>query len=166
MGVGRRWSSNASTLSDDSQSSASSGRSSDSVCICGHEHSSLSWLKMLILRAVMKIGLSASDQTLYTWSKALILTSFGAAPWQMDLLDQYRRMILIGSDSPRQPTAASHPDPDDGATQLGHGARYRDANAIWISTSDELHLSVAPLARRRSCQLPQHPTETAHARAT
>ncbi|KAI9832230.1 MAG: hypothetical protein M1826_002234 [Phylliscum demangeonii] len=55
-------------------------------------------VKMLGLRAAMNIGFqTASDQTLYTWSKTLMPTSFGAAPWQMDLLDLYRRMILTGS---------------------------------------------------------------------
>ncbi|KAI9812348.1 MAG: hypothetical protein M1826_002916 [Phylliscum demangeonii] len=37
------------------------------------------------------------DPPLYTWGKTLMPTSFGAAPRQMDLLDQYRRMILTGS---------------------------------------------------------------------
>ncbi|KAI9812067.1 MAG: hypothetical protein M1826_003551 [Phylliscum demangeonii] len=60
---------------------ADNGGSSGCICACRHEHSNLNRLKMLILREVVNIGFqSTSDQTLYTWGKTLMPTSFGAAP--------------------------------------------------------------------------------------
>ncbi|KAI9823988.1 MAG: hypothetical protein M1826_007582 [Phylliscum demangeonii] len=172
MGGGQRLSSNASTLSDYSQSSPSSstqsGPAEDAV----------------ILRAAMNTGFqNASDQALYTWGKTLMSTSFGAAPSLMDLLGQYRRMILIGSAFPpstchraafwlrRCRVLGAECGLDNtfmaltsylviellqlyayrrlqSRAQPGHGARCRDANAIWPSTGDETVIRWRPVARR------------------
>ncbi|KAI9830958.1 MAG: hypothetical protein M1826_004075 [Phylliscum demangeonii] len=209
MGDGRRLSSNSSTLSDYSQSSASSSTvttttaaataaaAAAAAAVPTHDHthahahagagSSSGCVYQpglaedaVILRAAMNNGFqSASDQTLYTWGKTLMSTSCGAAPWLMDLLDQYRCMILIGSAFPPStchraafwlrrwrceldntflaPTSyilivllqlIAYRRLQSRATQPGHGARCRDANAICISTGDETVNRWRPVARR------------------
>lgn len=97
--VGPRWSSNASTLSDLSASSVGTSSTATTTAVAAaSEESNLSRLKMLILKAAMNGGFQrSSGQTLFAFGKSLTPTSFGTLPWQKDLLDNYRRMLLTDS---------------------------------------------------------------------
>ena len=105
-----RWSSSASstTLSDYSQSSrgtsstvkttTTTAAAAAAAAVTASEDSHLNRLKMLILKAAMNSGFQRnSNQTLFAFGKTLNRTSFGHAPWQMDLLENYQHMILTDS---------------------------------------------------------------------
>ncbi|KAI9882327.1 MAG: hypothetical protein M1823_005924 [Watsoniomyces obsoletus] len=69
------------------------------------EDNHLNRLKILILKAAMNSGFqinssgsNSKNQTLYAWGKHhLGRSSFGNAPWQLDLLENYQHMILTDS---------------------------------------------------------------------
>ncbi len=114
-GANQRWSSSASStaLSEYSQSQSSVGTSSTvktsnthgaggvgaaAAAINASEDNHLNRLKILILKAAMNSGFQrSSGQTLYAFGKSLNRSSFGNAPWQMDLLENYQHMILTDS---------------------------------------------------------------------
>ncbi|KAF2140086.1 uncharacterized protein K452DRAFT_231630 [Aplosporella prunicola CBS 121167] len=87
-----RWSSAASTLSGYSESSAAS---STTTATRRKEDPHLVRLKGLILKAAMNAGFSRGlGLTLPQFVKALPGDSFGSAGWQMQLLGQYRKLVL------------------------------------------------------------------------
>ncbi|KAK4503738.1 hypothetical protein PRZ48_004653 [Zasmidium cellare] len=88
-----RWSSNASVLSDYSESAGSSQRSS-STATAGAEEAQLARLRCLLLRAGMNTGYARnSGQTLPVWVKSLPDNAFGTLPWQMKVLSFYRKLV-------------------------------------------------------------------------
>ncbi|KAK5005160.1 hypothetical protein LTR16_006122, partial [Cryomyces antarcticus] len=89
-----RWSSNASTLSGYSES-ASSTRTS-STATAGSEDANLVRLKCLIVKAAMNAGFNRNAATpkLPAFVKALPANSFGALPWQVALLESYKKLVL------------------------------------------------------------------------
>ncbi|KAK4626932.1 hypothetical protein CLAFUW4_04832 [Fulvia fulva] len=88
-----RWSSNASVLSDYSESAASSQRSS-STATAGAEEAQLGRLRCLLLKAGMTTGYSrGSGQQLPIYVKALPDTAFGTLPWQMKVLTFYKKLV-------------------------------------------------------------------------
>ncbi len=98
---GARWSSNASTLSDLSASSvgtSSTITTTTTTAVAASADSNLNRVKILILKAAMNSGFQrSSGQTLYAFGKSLTPTSFGHLPWQKDLLDSYKHMLLTDS---------------------------------------------------------------------
>lgn len=88
-----RWSSNASVLSGYSES-ASSQRTS-STATAGSEETHLSRLRYLLLKAGMHTGYSkTSGKTLPLWVKALPRSAFGSLPWQIKVLEFYKKLVL------------------------------------------------------------------------
>ncbi|EME82854.1 uncharacterized protein MYCFIDRAFT_51447 [Pseudocercospora fijiensis CIRAD86] len=88
-----RWSSNASVLSDYSESAADSQRSS-STATAGGEEGQLARLRCLLLKAGMNTGYSrTSGQPLPTYVKALPDNAFGTLPWQMKVLSFYKKLV-------------------------------------------------------------------------
>lgn len=86
-----RWSSNSSNLSTYSETS----QRTSSTATAGREDPHLSKLKTLIVRAAMNIGYSRNmPQTLPAFVKALPSNSFGTAPWQLKLLESYRKLVI------------------------------------------------------------------------
>lgn len=108
-----RWSSSASsTLSDYSQGSVKTSSTlktrttaagggngtASSTTVPAGEHSNLSRLKILIVKAATNHGYQrSSGQPLYAFGQTLSPTAFGTLPWQMDLLAKYQRMIVTDS---------------------------------------------------------------------
>ncbi|KAF7192887.1 hypothetical protein HII31_05801 [Pseudocercospora fuligena] len=88
-----RWSSNASVLSDYSESATGSQRSS-STATAGGEEGQLARLRCLLLKAGMNTGYSrTSGQALPTYVKALPDNAFGTLPWQMKVLSFYKKLV-------------------------------------------------------------------------
>ncbi|KAJ9668486.1 hypothetical protein H2201_001534 [Coniosporium apollinis] len=86
-----RWSSSASTLSTYSDAS----QRTSSTATAGREDPHLSRLKTLIVKAAMNYGYARNThQTLPAFVKALPSNSFGTLPWQMKLLEDYRKLVL------------------------------------------------------------------------
>ena len=82
-----KWSSSASTLSGYSGSSTS-------TIINPAEDPHLLCLKILIVRAAILVGYSrASPLPLSAYIKSIPSNSFGNAPWQLQLLDGYKRLV-------------------------------------------------------------------------
>ncbi|KAI9841072.1 MAG: hypothetical protein M1838_003782 [Thelocarpon superellum] len=91
---GQRWSSNASALSGYSQSSTDTVSTAITASI-PTEDAHLTRLKVLIVKAAMNTGFQRSaGQTLSGFVKTLPANSFGAMPWQINLLEDYKQMIL------------------------------------------------------------------------
>ncbi|KAI9815833.1 MAG: hypothetical protein M1832_005247 [Thelocarpon impressellum] len=89
----QRWSSNASALSGYSQESTETSTTA-TTAVTG-EDPNLTRLKVLIVKAAMNCGFQRSaGQTLNTFVKSLPTNSFGTLDWQMELLEDYRQMVL------------------------------------------------------------------------
>ncbi|USW53748.1 hypothetical protein Slin15195_G070670 [Septoria linicola] len=90
-----RWTSNASVLSDYSESAASGGsQRSSSTATAGGEETHLARLRCLLLKAGMNTGYArASSQPLPTYVSALPDSAFGTLPWQMKVLSLYKRLV-------------------------------------------------------------------------
>lgn len=87
-----RWSSNASVLSDYSESAGSQRTSSTATASA--EETQLSRLRCLLLKAGMNTGYSrASGQQLPAYVKALPDNAFGTLPWQMKVLNFYKKLV-------------------------------------------------------------------------
>ena len=88
-----RWSSNASVLSGYSES-ASSQRTS-STATASSEEAHLARLRYLLLKAGMHTGYSkTAGQPLPVFVKSLPNNAFGMLPWQMKVLDFYKKLVL------------------------------------------------------------------------
>lgn len=89
-----RWSSNASTLSDYSESAESQRTSSTARANSDGKH--LLRLRCLILKAASSVGFSrASNQSLASFAKTLPVNAFGNQPWQVQLLEHYKRLVTV-----------------------------------------------------------------------
>ncbi|KAH0363490.1 hypothetical protein KCU65_g7389, partial [Aureobasidium melanogenum] len=89
-----RWSSNASTLSDYSESADSQRTSSTARANSDGKH--LLRLRCLILKAACNVGFSrTSNQSLASFAKKLPGQSFGSQSWQVRLLEQYKRLVIV-----------------------------------------------------------------------
>lgn len=89
-----RWSSNASTLSDYSESADSQRTSSTARASSDSKH--LLRLRCLIVRAALNAGFSRiSGQALPVFAKSLPPNTFGNQPWQMQLLEHYKRLVVV-----------------------------------------------------------------------
>ena len=89
-----RWSSNASTLSDYSESADSQRTSSTARANSDGKH--LLRLRCLILKAASSVGFSrATSQSLASFAKTLPVNAFGNQPWQLQLLEHYKRLVTV-----------------------------------------------------------------------
>lgn len=88
-----RWSSNASVLSGYSESTSSQRTSSTATA--GSEEAQLARLRYLLLKAGTHTGYSkTSGQQLPNFVKKLPNNAFGTLPWQMKVLDFYKKLVL------------------------------------------------------------------------
>lgn len=89
----QKWSSSSSTLSGYSQSSGATS-SSTSTIINPAEDPHLTCLKLLIVKAAMNSGFQrGTSMTLSSFVKSIPSNSFGNAPWQMYLLENYKKLV-------------------------------------------------------------------------
>ncbi|KAF2401848.1 hypothetical protein EJ06DRAFT_364232 [Trichodelitschia bisporula] len=59
------------------------------------ENPNLTYIKALILKAALNVGFARqSPSSLPTFVKTLPPTAFGSAPWQVGLLDSYRKLVM------------------------------------------------------------------------
>lgn len=94
MHAGRqKWSSSSSTLSGYSQSSGTTN-SSTSTIINPSEDPHLVCLKLLIVKAAINSGFQrGTSMTLASFVKSIPSNSFGNKPWQMYLLENYKKLV-------------------------------------------------------------------------
>lgn len=89
----QKWSSSSSTLSGYSQSSGTT-TSSTSTIINPSEDPRLTCLKLLIVKAAINSGFQrGGPMTLASFVKSVSSNSFGNAPWQMHLLENYKKLV-------------------------------------------------------------------------
>lgn len=89
----RGWSSNSSTLSGRSRTSEHT--SSTNTVVTTAEEPNILRLKILITKAAINAGYQrGNSQTLYSFSKSLSSDSFGTLPWQVSLLEQYKKLVM------------------------------------------------------------------------
>ncbi|KAF3391004.1 hypothetical protein DPV78_011371 [Talaromyces pinophilus] len=87
-----KWSSSSSTLSGRSRTSEHT--SSTNTVVTSAEDPNIIRLKLLITKAAMDTGYQrGSNQTLSSFSKSLSSDSFGTLPWQVSLLEQYKKLV-------------------------------------------------------------------------
>jgi hypothetical protein len=122
-----RWSSDASVLSDYSESVASSQHSS-STATAAAEETHLLRLRCLLLRAAIQVGYArASGQPLSNFVSSLPNTAFGTAPWHIKVFGYYKN--LIQSD---KSMAAAHMMPSRRLTANEAAKAVR-----WLGSSDQ-----------------------------
>ena len=102
-GIQQKWSSTSSTLSGYSGSSTSTITSEDPHLLA---------LKLIIVRAAVMIGFQRSSSvSLQSFVKAMPSNSFGREAWQVQLLDQYKKLVAsdqaFRSPGPARRAAAS-----------------------------------------------------------
>lgn len=88
-GIQNKWSSTSSTLSGYSGSSTS-------TIINPAEDPHLLCLKLIIVKAALNVGFqrsSSSSVSLQSFVKSIPSNSFGNAPWQLQLLDHYKKLV-------------------------------------------------------------------------
>jgi len=87
-----KWSSSSSTLSGRSRTSEHT--SSTNTVVTSAEDPNIMGLKLLITKAAMDTGYQRGrNQTLSSFSKSLSSDSFGTLPWQVSLLEQYKKLV-------------------------------------------------------------------------
>ena len=90
---GPKWSSASSSLSGYSQSSENT-TSSTSTIMNPSEDPRLTCLKLLIIKAAMNSGFQrGTPQKLASFVKTLSSNSFGVASWQLNLLENYKKLV-------------------------------------------------------------------------
>lgn len=88
-----KWSSTSSTLSGYSQSSEQTTSSTNTVTTPA-EDPNLTCLKILIIKAALNNGFQrGGPYSLATFVKSLSSNAFGNLPWQMNLLEAYRKLV-------------------------------------------------------------------------
>lgn len=127
-----RWSSNASSLSDYSES-ASSQRTS-STATAGSEGSNLLRLRYLILKAAMIAGFDrTSNQQLPAFIKNMPSNAFGTLPWQVDALNKYKELVRADAS---MKTANSLPSRRLGSKEVAKAVRWLGTDTQWSWMKD------------------------------
>ena len=128
-----RWSSTSSTLSGYTQSTAS-----NSTATASAEDHKMIRLKVLIVKAAMISGYQrASGQSLSAFVKSMPANKFGAQPWQTQLLEHFRRMILTDSTF-RAPT--NLPSRKATATEIARAVNWMVGSGQYIWLKDLFRL--------------------------
>lgn len=127
-----RWSSNASVLSGYSES-ASSQRTS-STATAGSEEAHLARLRSLLLKAGSHTGYSkASGQPLPTFVKQLPNNAFGVMPWQVKVLDFYKKLVL---NDKSMMSVHTMPSRRLGASELAKSVKWLGSGEQWAWMRD------------------------------
>jgi hypothetical protein len=88
-----RWSSNASSISENSLSSGHTASSANTVTTIS-EDPNLTRLKILIIRAAMDSGFQrGGNQSLLSFVKSLPSDAFGSLSWQASLLKNFKKVV-------------------------------------------------------------------------
>ena len=107
-----KWSSSSSTFSGNSRGSETTS-SSTSTIINPSEDPHLSCLKLLIMKAAINVGFQRGTSiTLAAFVKSIPPSSFGNVPWQMNLLEKYKKLVASdpGFRNPGPSRRAAAPD--------------------------------------------------------
>lgn len=90
-----KWSSTSSTLSGYSRTSEQTTSSANTVTTPS-EDPNLALLKLLIVKAAMNSGYQrGGPQNLSSFVKALSSDSFGMSSWQITLLENYKKLVVV-----------------------------------------------------------------------
>lgn len=128
-----RWSSNASALSDYSESDRASQRTS-STATANSDEAQLTRLRCLLLKAGMNTGFSRiSGQRLPDYVQALPKTAFGSLPWQERVFGYYKNLV-VGDKSLE--TVHSIPSRRLGANEVAKAVRWLGSDEKWAWVRD------------------------------
>ncbi|KAI4724604.1 hypothetical protein E4T49_07651 [Aureobasidium sp. EXF-10728] len=123
-----RWSSNASTLSDHSESADSQHTSSTARANTDGKH--LLRLRCLILKAALNVGFSrTSNHSLASFVKSLPANTFGNQSWQVQLFEHYKRLVTVDQ-SLRSITSLS--DRSLTAVEIAKAVMWLSRNEDWV----------------------------------
>lgn len=130
-----RWTSNASVLSDYSESAASgASRRSSSTASAGGEEVHLARLRALLLKAGINTGyVRTSGQQLPAYVKALPDSAFGILPWQMKVLGFYKKLVTNDKSLKNAHTMASR---RIGAADVARSVRWLGDGEQWAWMRD------------------------------
>lgn len=133
-----RWSSNASELSDYSESAASGSQRTSSTATAGGEEGQLARLRFLLLKAGMITGYNRSTgQNLPTYVQTLGDTAFGTLPWQMKVLNFYRKLVM---NDKSMLTVHNQPARRLGAAEVAKAVRWLGNTEQWAWMRDLFRL--------------------------
>ena len=126
-----RWSSNASALSDYSESDRGSQRTTSTARATSDE-AQLTRLRCLLLKAGVNAGFSRqSGQRLPDFVKALPKSAFGSLPWQEKVFNYYKNLVMGDSS-----LVSVHAIPSRrlGANEVAKSIRWlgNDENWAWV----------------------------------
>lgn len=126
-GIQQQWSSSSSTLSGYSGSSTSTITSEDPQLLC---------LKIILVKAAIMIGFQRkSSVSLQSFVKSIPSNSFGNEKWQLQLLDQYKK--LVASDAAfKQPGPARRA----AASDIARAVRYMVSSGQYTWLEDLFRL--------------------------
>ena len=131
-----RWSSNASTLSDYSETASS--QSTSSTATAGSDELHLLRLRSLILKAALNTGYSRTlGQTLQSYISSMPPNAFGTLPWQGQVLDYYKKLV---SADPSLRAAAQEPVRTLTAKDAAKAVRWLGRNEQWVWMRDLFRL--------------------------
>ncbi|KAK3071893.1 hypothetical protein LTR53_007811 [Teratosphaeriaceae sp. CCFEE 6253] len=128
-----RWSSNASVLSGYSES-ASSNRSS-STATASTKEAHLARLRYLLLKAGMHVGYTGrtSGLPLPTHVASLPGHAFGTAPWEMQVLELYKKLVLTDKSLMKVHTLPSR---RLGAAEVAKSVKWLGSEVQWAWMRD------------------------------
>ncbi|SMR41542.1 unnamed protein product [Zymoseptoria tritici ST99CH_1A5] len=131
-----RWTSNASVLSDYSESAGSQRTSSTATASA--EETALSRLRCLLLKAGMDTGyVRTSGQPLPNYVKALSDNAFGTLPWQMKVLSFYKKLV---TNDKSMMTVHNYPARRLSANDIAKAVRWLGNSEQWAWMRDLFRL--------------------------
>lgn len=133
-----RWSSNASEMSDYSESASASSQRSSSTATASSEDVQLARLRCLLLKAGMNTGYNrTSGQQLPAYVKSLPDTAFGTLPWQMKVLNFYKKLVTNDKSMLKVHTV---PARRLGAAEVAKSVRWLGSSEQWAWMRDLFRL--------------------------
>ena len=127
-----RWSSNASEMSGYSESATS--QRTTSTATASSEEAHLIKLRYLLLKAGTHTGFSrSSGQTLPSYVKSLPTQAFGKLPWQMKVLDFYKKLVIGDASMMKVHSYASR---RLGASELAKSVNWLGTSETWAWMRD------------------------------
>lgn len=128
-----RWSSNASGMSDYSESDRGSQRTS-STARASSDEAQLTRLRCLLLKAGMNTGFSRiSGQRLPDYVQALPKSAFGSLPWQEKVFGYYKNLVMGDSSLV---SVHSIPSRRLGANEVAKAVRWLGSDEKWAWVRD------------------------------
>ncbi|QIW97480.1 hypothetical protein AMS68_002998 [Peltaster fructicola] len=127
-----RWSSNASVMSDYSESAGS--QRSTSTATAGTDEIDLLRLKYLLIKAAMNTGWTrTTGQQLPTYAQTMSKTAFGTLPWQIKVFGFYQKLVMNDTSMSNAHTFASR---KISAVEMAESVKWLSRKQQWAWMRD------------------------------